>query len=261
MLLTVTIWTASADCDGGTQGESFATEREAEDWILNLLDDDASRETLDEFIADNPESNLWDFVEDHRANDLDTFNIDSKEIAIAVPATLLPRPRIVVAIEGGLVQGASANAPVELCVVDYDTEGREDADIIAIPQSGSDKTEGAGAHVAAVDLDPEWTDQVFAVVRKHWQEDDGCGQCEGTGTIQGGQSGDGDDEPCPVCDATGAAADDDELTELTVGYLVRDALDLLDQVEATEVNDKRPQLVTFRTVDGNEWRAAVSREV
>lgn len=30
-----------------------------------------------------------------------------------------------------------------------------------------------------------------------------CGQCEGTGTIEGGLGGDGDDESCPVCDGTG----------------------------------------------------------
>lgn len=30
-----------------------------------------------------------------------------------------------------------------------------------------------------------------------------CGQCEGTGTIEGGLSGDGEDEECPVCDGTG----------------------------------------------------------
>jgi hypothetical protein len=30
-----------------------------------------------------------------------------------------------------------------------------------------------------------------------------CGQCEGTGTIEGGLGGDGDDEECPVCDGSG----------------------------------------------------------
>jgi hypothetical protein len=30
-----------------------------------------------------------------------------------------------------------------------------------------------------------------------------CGQCEGTGTIEGGLSGNGDDEECPVCDGSG----------------------------------------------------------
>lgn len=30
-----------------------------------------------------------------------------------------------------------------------------------------------------------------------------CGQCEGTGTIEGGLSGDSPDEECPVCDGKG----------------------------------------------------------
>jgi hypothetical protein len=30
-----------------------------------------------------------------------------------------------------------------------------------------------------------------------------CGQCVGTGTIEGGIGGDGDDEECPICDGTG----------------------------------------------------------
>lgn len=34
-------------------------------------------------------------------------------------------------------------------------------------------------------------------------EDNECGQCEGTGTIEGGLGGDGDDEECPVCDGSG----------------------------------------------------------
>lgn len=36
----------------------------------------------------------------------------------------------------------------------------------------------------------------------HWQKE-GCGQCAGTGTIEGGLSGADDDEECPVCDGTG----------------------------------------------------------
>lgn len=37
---------------------------------------------------------------------------------------------------------------------------------------------------------------------------DDCGQCEGTGTIEGGLSGDGHDEECPVCDGTGRLPQD-----------------------------------------------------
>jgi DnaJ-class molecular chaperone len=38
-------------------------------------------------------------------------------------------------------------------------------------------------------------------------DDDACGQCEGTGTIDGGLSGHGDDEECPVCDGSGILPD------------------------------------------------------
>jgi hypothetical protein len=37
-----------------------------------------------------------------------------------------------------------------------------------------------------------------------------CGQCEGTGTIEGGLGGDGEDEECPVCDGSGQIADDED---------------------------------------------------
>ena len=36
-----------------------------------------------------------------------------------------------------------------------------------------------------------------------------CGQCEGTGTIEGGLSGDGPDEECPICDGSGILPDDE----------------------------------------------------
>lgn len=39
-------------------------------------------------------------------------------------------------------------------------------------------------------------------------EKDECGQCEGTGTIEDGLSGDGHDEECPVCDGTGRLPED-----------------------------------------------------
>jgi len=36
-----------------------------------------------------------------------------------------------------------------------------------------------------------------------WEKEQDCGQCEGTGTIEGGPGGDGEDEECPVCDGKG----------------------------------------------------------
>lgn len=43
-----------------------------------------------------------------------------------------------------------------------------------------------------------------------------CGQCEGSGTIEGGLGGDEDDEECPVCNGTGSIDnphDEDEIRE------------------------------------------------
>jgi hypothetical protein len=42
--------------------------------------------------------------------------------------------RVYVGVEGGVVQGASANVPMELVVVDYDIDGARDA--VPIPQAG-----------------------------------------------------------------------------------------------------------------------------
>lgn len=64
--------------------------------------------------------------------------------------------------------------------------------------------------------------------------DDACGQCEGTGTISGGLSGDGDDEECPVCDGSGKLpqGDDEGVDHVEcAAALVRDGLVLLDAVE------------------------------
>lgn len=126
------IWIASADCDGGTQGDAFASEREAEDWIINKLDGDASRDDLDAWLADpvreEDGGNFFDYVDAHRRDDLDTFNMDSKELEIPAALPMPVQPvRIVVAIDGGLVQGASANCAVELAVIDYDVEGDDAA--------------------------------------------------------------------------------------------------------------------------------------
>jgi len=47
------------------------------------------------------------------------------------------RTRIVVHLEGGLVQSVSSNSPIdaEVVVIDYDTEGAEQEEIHRVPQS------------------------------------------------------------------------------------------------------------------------------
>jgi hypothetical protein len=70
-----------------------------------------------------------------------------------------PRPRVVVGVEGGLVQGASSDMPVDLVVVDYDmNEGAEGA--VEVPQSGGSTTL-ATIISHGVDLDPDFVASVW----------------------------------------------------------------------------------------------------
>ncbi len=60
--------------------------------------------------------------------------------------------RIFVGVEGGVVQGATANVPMELIVVDYDCDG--DPDAIQVPQTGGGSCMAIVAcHTALVDPD------------------------------------------------------------------------------------------------------------
>lgn len=77
----------------------------------------------------------------------------------------------------------------------------------------ADSQENAEAEALAMQDAQEWTQddnapQPAYITACEQDADDEpyhgeCGQCEGTGTIEGGLSGDGDSEECPVCDGTG----------------------------------------------------------
>jgi hypothetical protein len=72
-----------------------------------------------------------------------------------------PEPiRVYVGVEGGVVQGASANVPMELVVVDYDIDGARDA--VPVPQAGGG-TSLACVVDHAVLVDPE-------TVQALWQQ-------------------------------------------------------------------------------------------
>jgi hypothetical protein len=70
-----------------------------------------------------------------------------------------PRPRVVVGVEGGLVQGASSDLPVELVVVDYDLDEEADG-AVEVPQSGGSTTL-ATIISHGVDLDPDFVAGVW----------------------------------------------------------------------------------------------------
>jgi hypothetical protein len=65
----------------------------------------------------------------------------------------------VVGVEGGLVQGASSDLPVELVVVDYDLDEEADG-AVEVPQSGGSTTL-ATIISHGVDLDPDFVAGVW----------------------------------------------------------------------------------------------------
>lgn len=70
-----------------------------------------------------------------------------------------PRPRVVVGVEGGLVQGASSDLPVDVVAVDYDVKDSRDGAIV-IPQSdGSETLASLAEHI--VDIDPMFVEGVY----------------------------------------------------------------------------------------------------
>lgn len=76
---------------------------------------------------------------------------EEEVVALRLPAER-PGPRIVVALEGGVVQGWSANAEgLCLTIVDYD----ESFDAVSQPDGG---TATAGVYAPRGRVDPAWVD-------------------------------------------------------------------------------------------------------
>lgn len=100
---------------------------------------------------------------------LELLDIAGLDVAAIVaggqPVKLVPeRPvRVVVGLEGGIVQGASADAPVELIVLDYDVDSFDDDNPpLDVPQSDGSISE-AYVNEPWIEHDPTWVEAVFAM--------------------------------------------------------------------------------------------------
>lgn len=83
---------------------------------------------------------------------------------IELPAGILKPPavRIVIGLDGGLIQGVTANAPVEFLVYDYDVEGCSEDEVVSRPglDGGEVEVFDAGSYPAAVD--PKIVAKIYA---------------------------------------------------------------------------------------------------
>lgn len=78
--------------------------------------------------------------------------------------------RVVVGVEGGVVQGVSATHPgVEVLVLDYDIDGADDGTYASVPQVGGEPSDAFLIH-HDTDEDPDWVNAVWKVAEKFWRQ-------------------------------------------------------------------------------------------
>ena len=76
--------------------------------------------------------------------------------------------KVVVVIEGGTVRDVLTTDPVEVAVIDYDTDGVEESELKKIPQmsrGGHSVFAEAVGGVHSVDVNPERAEELFAAIR------------------------------------------------------------------------------------------------
>jgi len=76
---------------------------------------------------------------------------------------------LVIALEGGIVTGGRADVSgINVTVLDYDTEGADEDELVEIPQHRTDEDDEdvVDAYVTSfdVDLDPEWITSVLSAI-------------------------------------------------------------------------------------------------
>ena len=197
----------ASDDDSGTNAQAFATASDAEEALLEAVgqtfgdyhhwQNRQAEKTRDDGVL--RDDGIFDFVSLHKSDPhLDTYNIDSHPVEIALaslplPATnearhaeameclaraqqLLSAPpvpapaakpaRVLITLEGGLVQGGCSDVPVSVIVVDYDVEGTEEGDTMPVPQDEGDPVD---ACVSGQDfkVDPTFIDRVVEVIVTH----------------------------------------------------------------------------------------------
>ncbi len=82
-----------------------------------------------------------------------------------------PAAEIGIRLEGGVIQSIWANAPVNVLVIDYDTEDRAEDELFDMPQSDG-STSACVIKEFAADVMPKECDRIRAVSKARVSEDD-----------------------------------------------------------------------------------------
>ena len=83
--------------------------------------------------------------------------------SVAAAATT---PKIVITMEGGVLQGVMSDLPVDVFTVNYDTEGEDLNDLISLPQ-GNDEINNAICAVTTVEVNPDRVAEFSEIITEH----------------------------------------------------------------------------------------------
>lgn len=72
------------------------------------------------------------------------------------------KPKIIITVEGGIVQGVMANTEVDVVILDYDTEGFDEDKVREVPAFEAGKVETAAGVKSDVDTKSEWSKRMLA---------------------------------------------------------------------------------------------------
>lgn len=72
------------------------------------------------------------------------------------------KPKIIISVAGGVVQGVMANADVDVVILDYDVEGFDDARVREVPGFEPGEIETACVMKSDVDTKSEWSKRMLA---------------------------------------------------------------------------------------------------
>jgi hypothetical protein len=83
-----------------------------------------------------------------------------------------PTPRVVIVVEGGLLQDIITTAPIDVVEIDYDTDGADEEEIMQIPQdlpgmsenASLESTAAAVAMVRTAEVNPARANQLFEAI-------------------------------------------------------------------------------------------------
>jgi len=78
----------------------------------------------------------------------------------------MKRPKVVITLDGGIVQDILSDVPIDVIVIDYDVEGIEEDRLTQIPQTPDASMEPAYTVEQSANVMPKRVAELFRVVRE-----------------------------------------------------------------------------------------------